>query len=884
MAANLRTLQKSFTGGEVSPEFWARADDAKYQAGLAIARNFIVKPQGPIENRAGFQFVHSTKDSAKLARLIPFIYSTDQSIAIEFGDQYLRFHTDGATLLTPSASAWSNASNTVTISVSTSAVVTITTANPGVVTWNAHGMANGDPVAFTTTGKLPGLTAGLTYYVRDVTANTFKIAATVGGTALSTFVSSSGTQTAHKLTAGVVTWAAHGLANGTPLLLTTTGALPSRLTANGVYYVINAATNTFGLAESVGGAGVHTFGSQSGTHTAARWYLVGDLVASGGSTYYCILGHTNQVPPNATYWYLEPASGEYEIPTPYADEDVANIHYVQSADVLTLVHPGYAPRELRRYSATNWQMSAIAFASAQTPPGTATATATGGTGTDYAYVVTSVDSKGFDESIASTIGYCDGNLFAAGAYNTVTWNAMAGVTRYRVYRKSGGLFGYVGQADDATSFTDDNIAPDLSRTPPIAQTLFESTGNYPAAVSYFEQRRVFAGTTDESQNIWMTKSGTESNMDYSLPIKDDDSIQFRIAAREASTIRHVVPLSDLVFLSSSTEFSSVSSDALTPETINVKPQSYIGANNVQPVIVSNNVIYGAARGGHAREMAYAWQNKGYISGDLSLRAPHLFDDLQVVDMAYQKAPYPVVWLVSSNGSLLSFTYVPEQQVGAWARHDTDGAFEACCVVPEGDQDVLYVVVRRTINGQTKRYIERLHQRSTADQADSFFVDCGLTYDGAPATTISGLGHLEGKTVSILGDGAVMAQEVVTAGAITLPQAVSVAHIGLPYIADIQTLPLWIETEALGQTREKNVNKVQLRVYRSSGIFVGQDFDHLTEYKQRNNEPYGSPPALKTAPIDIVIKGQWTPDAQVCIRQIDPLPLTISGIALEVTVA
>lgn len=886
MAANVRTLQKSFSGGEVSQEFWSRADDAKYQAGLAIARNMICKPQGPIENRAGTEFVREVQDSTKRTRLIPFIYSTDQAMAVALGDGNFRFHANGATLLAPVAAAYVHASNTVTISVATSAVVTISIANPGVVTWAGHGMAEGDPVAFTTTGKLPGLTAGLIYYVRNPAANTFRLATEPDGALLSTFVSSSGTHKAHKLVAGTFTWAAHGLADGTAVAITTTGSLPTGVTASRVYYVVNAATNTFNLAETQGGDPIYTWGSQSGVHTASKWYQVGALVLQAGTTYYCIADHTNQAPPNASYWYALPATGEYEIPGPFDEADIFDIHYVQSADVLTLVHRGYAPIELRRYGATDWRVTTVRFASQLEPPSTVTATATGGTGTDYAYVVTSVDAQGYDESIASTVGYCDGNLFASGAYNTITWPAVSGVERYRVYRLSGGLYGYIGQADNAITFTDDNIAPDLSRTPPIAQTVFAAADDYPGAVGYFEQRRVFAGTTNEPQNIWMTKSGTESNMDYSLPIKDDDSIQFKVAAREANTIRHVIPLSDLVFLSSSTEYrvTSVNSDAITPETISVKPQSYIGASNMQPVIVSNNVIYGAARGGHVREMAYSWQNNGYISGDLSLRAPHLFDGYTLVDMAYQKAPFPVVWFVSSNGDLLSFTYVPEQQVGAWTRHDTDGEFESVCVIPEGQEDAVYLVVRRTIGGNTKRYVERLHTRQFSTVEDCYFVDCGLTYSGAAATVISGLSHLEGKTVSILGDGAVMPQQVVTAGQITLPQAVEKAHVGLPIEADMQTLPLWLEAEALGQGREKNVNNIWLRVYRSSGIKAGPEFDKLTPFKQRTTEPYGSPPALRTEQIEVVIRGNWTPDAQVCIRQSDPLPLTVTGIVLGVTVA
>ena len=295
-----------------------------------------------------------------------------------------------------------------------------------------------------------------------------------------------------------------------------------------------------------------------------------------------------------------------------------------------------------------------------------------------------------------------------GAKNTISWNAVTGASRYKVYKDQGGIFGFIGETT-TTSIVDNNISPDFSVTPPIHENDFVGTGNYPGAVSYFEQRRVFAGTNNAPQNIWMTTSGTESNMSFGLPIRDDDRIEFRVAAREANTIRHIVPLTNLLMLTGSAEWriTSVNSDAITPSSISVKPQSYVGANNAQPVIVNNSMVYAAARGGHIRELGYNWQANGFVTGDLSLRAPHLFDNLEIKDMGLSKAPLPIVWMVSSNGKLLGLTYVPEQAIGAWHQHDTDGTFESVACVSEDNDDVLYAVIKRTVNGNSVRYIERM---------------------------------------------------------------------------------------------------------------------------------------------------------------------------------
>jgi hypothetical protein len=678
-----RTLQRSFGGGEISPEMLGRIDDVKYQTGLARCRNFIVKPQGPIENRPGTGFVREVEKSDDRARLISFTYSTTQTMVIEMGPGYFRFHTQGSTLL------------------------------------------NDD---------------------------------------------------------------------GTP----------------------------------------------------------------------------------------------YEIANPYAEDDLFEIHYVQSADVLTLVHPNYPPSELRRLGALDWQLSEIVFGPALPAPDAPTLTLAGTTETKYTYryVITAMDADNISESAASEPASIDGNLYVTGAKITIAWTAVEGASRYRVYKMQGGLYGYIGESADL-SIVDDDIDPDLSTTPPIYEDVFDAPGDYPGAVSYFEQRRVLAGSTNKPQHVWMTKSGTESNMSYSLPVRSDDRITFRVAAREANTIRHIVPISQLILLTAAAEWrvTSQNSDAITPETISVQTQSYVGASNVQPVIVNNSLIYGASRGGHVRELGYNWQSNGFITGDLSLRAPHLFDDDEIVDMAFSKAPNPIVWFVTERGRLLGLTYVPEQQIGAWHWHDTDGCFESCAVVAEGHDDALYVVVRREINGRSVRYVERMASRRFVDPADAYFVDCGLSYSGEPETEFSGLSHLEGKTVSILADGAVHPRRVVEGGAVTLDHPASIVHVGLPYESDAQTLPvaLMLKDGSFGQGHTKNVNKAWVRVYSSSGIFAGPSPDKLTEAKQRTNEPYGSPPRLKTEELQIALKPSWGDSGEIFVRQSDPLPLTLVALTLEMAV-
>lgn len=665
---------------------------------------------------------------------------------------------------------------------------------------------------------------------------------------------------------------------------------------------------SFAVEMGVGYFRFHTLGAVLlyGTQPAynnATAYVPGSLAVFSGTTYYCIANTVGNPPPNATYWYAQPVTGEFEVPHPYQAVDLFDVHYVQSADVMTLVHPNYPPYLLSRLGATNWTFGQQAFAPITQPPSSCTAVATvvsAGNPLTMKYIVTMLSADGSEESLASTVGSCSNDLTLAGNKNTVTWPAGTGEvtnTRYNVYKNSNGFYGFVGQCDTSRQLIDNNITADASQQPPLLDTLFATANNYPSTVSYSQQRKMFAGTTNNPQNVWGTRSATESNFTYSIPSQDDDRLSFRIAARDANAIRHIVPVANgAVILTAAAEWllSTVSGGALTPSTILVQPQTYVGSSNVAPVVVTRSILYPQARGGRVRELIYQWQVSGYLSNDLCILASHLFDYNTIVDMDFVKAPYPILYCVSTTGQLLGMTYVPEQQVAGWHRHDTGGPvdgtitdkFESVACVPEGNEDVLYCIINRTINGQTKRYVECFHTRYYASLTDAFIVDCGVTYTApsTPVTTVTGLTWLEGRTVSILADGNVFPQQVVTGGAVTISHASTKWQIGIPITSDLETIPLQIETQASGQGRAKVINKIWPRVASSSGIKVGPDFNSLVPYKQRTDEPYGTAPRVQTGELPgIVLTPKWQQDGSVCLRQTDPLPLTIDSITFEASI-
>ncbi len=582
----------------------------------------------------------------------------------------------------------------------------------------------------------------------------------------------------------------------------------------------------------------------------------------------------------------------YTLASPYQSDDLFDITFTQNADVITLTHESYSTRELARQGASEWSLTVANFAPASTVPTDVTATATTAQNqylTTQKYVVTAVADDGITETLASAVASCSNNLGLAGNYNTVTWSAVSGYSRYNVYKLHGGIYGYIGniKAADGLTLTDDNIEPDTTQSPP--ENIISLNGgadDYPSAVAYHEQRRWFAGTNGKPQVMFSTRTATEYNLTSSIPSRADDAMEVRIAAGQYNKIWHLVPLSDLIAFTAGGFFRIYADNApaITPSSISIKPQGYVGASRVAPVLTTASVLYAQAQGSHIREVAYDWQSNAYKSTDVSLFAPHLFTSCRITQMAFMQAPDPTLWNVCDDGGLLGMTYVPEQQVYGWHRHDTDGFFRSDCVVSENNKDILYVVVERVIGGRTTACIERMQEREFADQAHAFFVDSGLIYEGEPTTSISGYYHLEGVEVDILADGAVLPRQTVTDGAVTLDEAASVVVVGRPIVADFRTLPLAAQAaQALGQGVPKNLNKVWLRVLDTSIVSAGPTFDRLREYPARAvSDPYGSPPSLRTGIVELGLDGAWNTEGVVCVRQTLPLPLSILSLVMEVS--
>jgi hypothetical protein len=592
----------------------------------------------------------------------------------------------------------------------------------------------------------------------------------------------------------------------------------------------------------------------------------------------------------------------YELVTTYTAAQAKDLVFVQEADVIYLCHVSHPVRKLGRTADNNWTLTTVTFGpkiaapvlTSVTKPGD-TSGQTGYVATTYNYKVAAVADSG-EESLPSNAGSVVNDLAIQGGKNRVTWNAVTGAVRYIVYRADNGIYGYVG-GTTGLSFDDENITPDLSDTPQTARNPFNAANNYPRCVTFIEQRLAFGSTLSDPQAVWLSQSANYENFGVSSPAKASDAVTFRIRARQVNEIRSMIAVRGLLLLTSGSEWivtGGSTSDAISPSALKLDNQGYRGAAKVQPIVVGNTVLFAQRLGGVVRDFSYDYTQDSYVGKDLTILARHLFKGREIAAWDYAQAPDSVVWVVLDDGALVSLTYMKEQDVWAWTRHESgpndDAYFEDVTVIEENGEDVPYFIVRRTINGQVKRYIERLHSRAFDVVEDAFFVDCGLTYTGVPVTTINGLGHLEGQAVVALADGNVVRSLTVTGGSITLRNSASKIHIGLPMTAAIETLDLDLgQVQGLGsvQGRTKGVSEVTLRVENTRGIFVGhedgdRDSDKLVEYKQRQDEAWNEAIKLYTGDLSITPDWDWNTSGSVWVKQFDPLPMTILAIMPDVT--
>jgi hypothetical protein len=583
--------------------------------------------------------------------------------------------------------------------------------------------------------------------------------------------------------------------------------------------------------------------------------------------------------------FVQDGGSDYAPATPFTSAALPLLDYVQSIDVMFFASHLHFPQRMQRTGATSWTFGNLPIDPVIAAPTSVSVTPANTAAETFTYKVSPV-TGGVEGFTAAEVTITNGTALSGdGEQNVIAWSGSA--DEYNVYRERNGVFGYIGFTED-TEFTDDNISADLQTTPIVAADLFNTANDYPAHVTLFQQRLCFANTINQPETVFMSRTGSFVNFTKSRITRATDRIEQDLSGQQVNRINSMLQLRELLVFSSAGEFSITSPNGGMSATNPVQTQyGYSGAAKIRPLVVEDTALFVDRTGRSVRDLRYAFEQDGYSGNDLTIFASHFFDGRQIKGWCYAKSPYSVIWAYLDNGKLLSFTYKREHQVWAWCEHDIGGEVESIASIPEGTEDAVYMIVKRTINDVVKRYVERIHSREFDIDApeDCFFVDCGITYLGAATTSISGLDHLEGETLVALADGDVVPGLVVSSGSVTLPSAATKVHIGYGYSSEIENLPPAIDLQDAGSARGRPIkaNKLFLQLEKTRGIEASTSGrSKFAKFTQTAVDLALSIP-LFTGMISIQLYPDWNKDGTIVVRQTFPLPMTVLGISPELTI-
>lgn len=681
----------------------------------------------------------------------------------------------------------------------------------------------------------------------------------------------------------VITAASHGLSNGDRVFISGVGGMTE--INNREFTVANSATNTFELS-GIDGSAFTTYTS-GGT--------VGKIV---------------------------------EVTTTYSVTDIFEINFTQSADVVYLAHKDHEPAKLTRTTATSFTLTDIDFvdgpyldenattttlyASADTGSVTITASAALFSSDDVGRLIRfrEVLEVTYDEWQAST-SYANGDFVrynghvykqvtgstqtsgntppvhtsGTETYGAIDWEYRhddTGYVKITAFTSSTEVTATVKEDDGGISVLPHQVVGSSNATTLWSLGAFNGDQGFPRAVAFYEQRLYFAGTTGQPQTIFGSVSADFEN--HTPGTEDDAAINVTIASDRVNVIRHLLPGRFLQILTTSSEFTlsgGAGTQPVTPTNVNVLRETTFGTSDVRPLRAGNSTILLQKGQEKIKEITFDLDTDGLLGIDLTILADHIPRG-GLTDMVWQQEPELILWFVHSDGRLIGLTYDRANAAIGWHTHSLGGSgiVESITAIPSGAEDQVYVSVKRTIDGSTVRHIEYLKTIDFGgDVTDAFFVDSGLTYDGAATSTVTGLNHLEGETVSILADGSAHADKTVSGGSITLDRNAQKVHIGYTYTSTLETLRLEAgANDGVAQGKIKRIHGVTVRFLESVGAEVGPDVNNLDRIPFRDS----SMAMDEAVPIfsgdkEIFLPSGYETDARILVRQTQPLPMTVTAI-------
>ncbi|WP_325911690.1 phage tail protein [Klebsiella aerogenes] len=555
----------------------------------------------------------------------------------------------------------------------------------------------------------------------------------------------------------------------------------------------------------------------------------------------------------------------YEIASPYTVGMLPEVNYVQGADTMFLVHQSVPPYRLQRRGQTNWVLEPAPFI------------------VEPFDEVRDTPQKWCKPSVKEFVGseitltLSDAEPPESGD-GTLTGNGWVAEDVGSYVRINSGLvlIKSVTSAQKAVG----TIRTDLSATQAASpgawtreDTVWTPEFGYPGAVTLYQQRLVLAGSTRYPQTIWFSETGVY--LSFELGTDDDDAISFTLSSDQLNPIVHLAQMNTLIALTYGGEFTITAGNdsAITPTNISVKNPSPYGCNSIRPVRVGTEIMFVQRAGRKLYAVAYDPDSYvAYSANDMTVLAEHITAG-GVSDMAYQQQSDSVIWMVRADGALITMGIDREQNVVAWSRQITNGAFESVASIPSNTDDVVYALARRVVNGQTVRYVEVFDKSLNTDAASTGHSDEG-------AAVWSGFSHLEGQIVDVVADGSVMPQQTVTGGKITLTRKAHFIEAGMHYETTIETLtPEVSTTEGTTQNARKRTSEVTLRFLDTTGAECN---GQIIPFRTFGPKILNQPAPLFTGDHNMGKLGWERGEDTLTIQQRQPLPFHLLAIIFTFT--
>ena len=623
-----------------------------------------------------------------------------------------------------------------------------------------------------------------------------------------------------------------------------------------------------------------------------------------------------------TYSSAGTAGKIVEVTTTYSVTEIFEINHVQSADVVFLAHKSHEPAKLTRATETSFTLADVVFIDGpylDENITTTTITSNANTGTVTLTASADLFVSGHvgslfqfrerveigNEAWAASTNYAqndlvhfNGNLYkktdagGSDASGTQPPVHLVGTETYGIidwqYQHSGTGFVKITAVTNATTATA-VVQTDNSLVLPVVATdgttqwsegSFSTKNGFPRAVSFYEERLYFAGTTEQPQTIFGSVTGDFEN--HTPGTDDDKAINVTIASDQVNVIKHMLPGRFLQIMTTSSEFtlSGAGLTAVTPTNVNVLRETTFGSGGVRPLRAGASTIMVQKGGEKVKEVTFSLETDGLVGRDLTVLGEHLARG-GLTDMIWQQEPELVLWFVRADGVLIGLSYDPANNTIGWHQHPLGGTavVESITAIPSGSEDQVYLSVKRTINSATVRHIVFIKTLSFDTINDAFFVDSGFTYSGSATATITGMHHLEGQTVQILADGATHADKTVSGGSITLDRTASKVHVGFSYDSLVKTLRMEAGAEdGIAQGKIKRIHGVTVRFLETVGAELGPNVNKLDRLPFRDSSmSMDDAVPLFSGDKEIFFPSGYENDAQVVVRQNQPLPMTILAI-------